>query len=511
MQRKIIFKDGDTYIQPKNIKHYSQTRNIVSYFRDVPKEVIFMILGLLPTTKAYDLCLVCKFFRDNAKQIIFTSIECSKYTDIKDENIILLTNLKRFVIGYGNKDITNKGIGSLVNLTYLDIRWANQITNKSIYLLTNLTHLTLYDNRHIADKSVSKLTNLVYLDTGGHTSYITNKSIISLKNNLTYLILGNNKTITNKGVSSLTNLTHIDLSRNKTITSSGISSLTNLTHLNLSYNNVGIADDGVRMLTNLTSLDIRNNDTITDESVNHLIKLVDLNIGGNSVITDRCLGNIYFTANLTNLNLEHNFRITNESVKKLTNLQTLYLYDNDLITNKDVSSLTNLTYLYTSIGNKIRYPKIIKKSDVCTIDNILYMFERSHFYYEIPIKEDVDEGPTEDQLHRHTIDEFEGCEPNCFRIHNKGEKHYLSMTLKIPDEAVLDEDNELDLVYTPENMKKAFVEYPDMLSPEGKLIIPKTFDDYVYLEDGDEEVDVTFTFSKVKCFDQRLLDYIVIQ
>ena len=147
-----------------------------------------------------------------------------------------------------------------------------------------------------------------------------------------------------------------------------------------------------------------------------------------------------------------------------------------------------------------------------TIGEILGLLEDSTFYYEILTDIKISEEPTEDCLHRHVLEDFPGYKANSFTVHRKPNKQYLSMTLKFDDDLSFDDDK-LNKLATVENMKLCFID--EMISSEGKLIIPYCFEDSIYPEKYANSssiaigfLDVEFIFSHVDNI--LLLDYITV-
>ncbi|MEG4105266.1 leucine-rich repeat domain-containing protein, partial [Microcoleus sp. S13_C5] len=154
-------------------------------------------------------------------------------------------------------------LGSLTNLTTLNLDW-NKISDISFLgSLTNLTTLNLDWNK-ISDISfLGSLTNLTTLNL--MKNQISDISFLDSLTNLTELLLNYNQISDISSVGSLTNLTTLDLSRNKITEINALRSLTNLTKLDLRFNQI-TEINALRSLTNLTKLDLRAN-RIIDISV----------------------------------------------------------------------------------------------------------------------------------------------------------------------------------------------------------------------------------------------------
>jgi hypothetical protein len=147
-------------------------------------------------------------------------------------------------------------------------------------------------------------------------------------------------------------------------------------------------------------------------------------------------------------------------------------------------------------------PKIPNYISV-SISEVLGMLENAVFYYEILTNRVIDAEPSIDQLHRHVLEDFGYYETNSYDIVTMGKKQYLSMTLRL-DEFSYEDDDEA----TPENMNMYFAETVE----NGKLIIPKSFVDEMYIvnpeDDTDyETIEVEMRFDKVDG-DIDLLQYI---
>ncbi|MEG5162866.1 leucine-rich repeat domain-containing protein, partial [Microcoleus sp. AT3-A2] len=166
-----------------------------------------------------------------------------------------LTNLT--TLNLSNNRITDYSfLGSLTNLTTLNLN-NNQITDYSFLgSLTNLTTLYLYNNQ-ISDISFfGSLTNLTTLDLS--YNQITDISFLGSLTNLTTLNLSNNRITDYSFLGSLTNLTTLNLDNNQISDISFLGSLTNLTTLNLCSNQITDIS-ALRSLANLAKLDLRAN------------------------------------------------------------------------------------------------------------------------------------------------------------------------------------------------------------------------------------------------------------
>ncbi|MEG3945980.1 leucine-rich repeat domain-containing protein, partial [Microcoleus sp. w2-18aC4] len=154
-------------------------------------------------------------------------------------------------------------LGSLTNLTTLDL-WRNQITDISFLgSLTNLTTLSLENNKITDISFLGLLTNLTTLDLCRNK--IADISFLGLLTNLTTLNLDSNGITDISFLGSLTNLTTLNLYHNQITDISALRKLTNLTTLHLGGNQITDIS-ALRKLTNLTTLDLCRN-KITDISV----------------------------------------------------------------------------------------------------------------------------------------------------------------------------------------------------------------------------------------------------
>ncbi len=147
-----------------------------------------------------------------------------------------------------DKNITDKEIIPLTNITYLHLCFNENVTNKGIQPLTNMNSLILYRNENVTDMGIELLTNM------------------------TVLVLGCSRNITNKGIRLLTNLTHLYLWDGNNITDKGIRQLTNLIELYIRFNK-NITDKGIKPLTNLIYLGLPDNENITYDKIKSFTKL----------------------------------------------------------------------------------------------------------------------------------------------------------------------------------------------------------------------------------------------
>jgi len=129
-----------------------------------------------------------------------------------------------------------------------------------------------------------------------------------------------------------------------------------------------------------------------------------------------------------------------------------------------------------------------------TINEILGLLEQSTFNYEILTNLDILSEPTEDCLYRHVFKNFPGYKASSITIYHKDNEQYLNLKLKIRDDITLDKED-LNKVATIDNMKLCFINHKDMISSDGKFIIPYNFEGSVHIED--DRVDVEFVFSHV--------------
>jgi hypothetical protein len=238
-------------------------------------------------------------------------------SEINDIGIKRLTNLT-YLYHISRDNLTDSGLGQLINLRTLIIPFSNKVTDSGLKKLTNLTYLAI---SHISYEAIKPLTKLVKLSI--RKGKLTDDNI----RNLTHLI---------------------ELSIESTdISDEGIKVLTNLKKLSLIYNgeitNTLITNIGLQELTGLISLDLKNLPTITDEGIKRLTKLSKLSIL-NSQITNRGL---LYLSSLTALEVNYHEPcnlINDDSIQYLTSLMSLTLIPN-LITEISMKKLTNLTSL----------------------------------------------------------------------------------------------------------------------------------------------------------------------
>ncbi|MBD0310844.1 MAG: leucine-rich repeat domain-containing protein, partial [Microcoleus sp. T1-bin1] len=133
-------------------------------------------------------------------------------------------------------------------------------------------------NNKISDISfLGSLTNLTTLDLG--VNQITDFSILGSLTNLTTLSLTSNQITDISFLGSLTNLTTLDLRGNQITDFSFLGSLTNLTTLDLYSKR--ISDISILgSLTNLTALALRNNHITDIRALRKLTNLKTLDLGG---------------------------------------------------------------------------------------------------------------------------------------------------------------------------------------------------------------------------------------
>src|SRR4028118_1639817 len=166
----------------------------------------------------------------------------------------ILSSMTTLDLGSRITDISS--LGSLTNLTTLNLN-SNQITDiSSLGSLTNLTTLNL-NNNQISDISfLGSLTNLTTLNLTNNQ--ISDISFLGSLTNLTTLNLNNNQISDISFLGSLTNLTTLYLNYHQITDISALRELTNLTTLDLNYNQITDIS-ALRELTNLTKLDLYDN------------------------------------------------------------------------------------------------------------------------------------------------------------------------------------------------------------------------------------------------------------
>ncbi len=261
------------------------------------------------------------------------------YNQITDISTLgSLTNLTTLDLNY-NQITDISFLGSLTNLTTLYLS-SNQITDISFLgSLTNLTTLHLSSNQITDFSSLGSLTNLTTLHLS--SNQITDFSSLGSLTNLTTLLLSSDQITDFSSLGSLTNLTTLHLRSNQITDFSSLGSLTNLTALHLSKNR--ITDfSSLGSLTNLTTLHLNYNQ-ITDISfLDSLTNLTTLDLDSNKISDISFLGSL---TNLTTLDLESNKISDISFLGSLTNLTTLYLNNNQITDISTLGSLTNLTTL----------------------------------------------------------------------------------------------------------------------------------------------------------------------
>ncbi|XP_062076427.1 receptor-like protein 53 [Humulus lupulus] len=153
-----------------------------------------------------------------------------------------------------------KFIGSLKNLTYLDLA-GNNINSVPDF--------------------IGSLKELTYLNLAGNNISVVSNFIGSLKE-LTYLNLaGNNISVVPKFIGSLKELTYLDLGGNKiNVVPKFIGSLKELTYLGLAGNPItGIIPPQLGNLTKLQSLDFSSTSRMSNyEWISHLTSLKTLTL-----------------------------------------------------------------------------------------------------------------------------------------------------------------------------------------------------------------------------------------
>lgn len=146
-----------------------------------------------------------------------------------------------------------------------------------------------------------------------------------------------------------------------------------------------------------------------------------------------------------------------------------------------------------------------------TIGNVIEWLYSNIFYYEIITDQEIDTEVTEDSLHRHSLDGFNGFDTNGYDIfyHIDDKKWYLSLTLEIGDY----NDEYEDLPATSSNLSLITCDCPEMIfdyqtnNLQGKFIIPESFSDDIYPVDLDgNSIKVLFKFAKVE--NDSLINYI---
>ncbi|MEG5147916.1 leucine-rich repeat domain-containing protein, partial [Microcoleus sp. AT9b-C2] len=272
-----------------------------------------------------------------------------------------LTNLT--TLDLGDNQITDISfLGSLTNLTTLDLG-SNRITDISFLgSLTNLTTLELSGNQITDFSFLGSLTNLTTLYL--RCNQITDFSFLGSLTNLTTLYLGFNQITDISFLGSLTNLTTLALNYNEITDISFLGSLTNLTTLDLGKNQ--IADiSALRSLTNLTTLELNDNQITDISALRSLTNLTTLEFSNNQITDISALRSL---TNLTTLDLDSN-KITDISfLGSLTNLIMLNLSENQIIDISFLGSLTNLIMLNLSENQIIDISALRKLTNLRTLE-----------------------------------------------------------------------------------------------------------------------------------------------
>jgi len=152
---------------------------------------------------------------------------------VSDYGLKQLTKLKKLIIDGSGDRITNDGISTLINLTYIsddDELTNNIITMESISCLTNLKKFNFYILYDFKENSLWYLTNLKKLEIyGGNPSPESLLRLTKLKS----LTIYDNQSIKNETIKQLTYLKKLNISDSTQITHEGFSLLTQLKSLTI--------------------------------------------------------------------------------------------------------------------------------------------------------------------------------------------------------------------------------------------------------------------------------------
>lgn len=249
-----------------------------------------------------------------------------------DEIICSFTKLESLSVW--TNDVTLYNIGSLTNLTELNISNNNKIMDDGIKLLVNLKKLALGKNTSITDDGLKHLS-LTHLDLN-YNNNITDDCIKNMP--LIHLNLNFNNKITNKGIANLP-LVNLYLVDNKLITDRILS---RLPLKKLTISTLNITNKVLNSLT-LTSLTINGENNITDDVIKDL-KLKKLSLTNNKIISDKGIKNLpleelilensiitddglyYLRKTLRSLSLFFEMKITGKGIRNLLHLEFLLLY-----------------------------------------------------------------------------------------------------------------------------------------------------------------------------------------
>jgi internalin A len=178
-------------------------------------------------------------------------------------------------------------LGSLTNLTTLNLDYNGIIDISFLGSLTNLTTLNLNNNQITDISFLGSLTNLTTLDLG--RNQITDISFLGSLTNLTTLDLYSYKITDISSLGSLTNLTTLYLCSNEITDISILGSLANLTTLYLNSNRITDIS-ALRKLTNLKTLNLDNNQITDISALRKLTNLKTLNLDNNQITAMCVLG-----------------------------------------------------------------------------------------------------------------------------------------------------------------------------------------------------------------------------
>lgn len=225
------------------------------------------------------------------KMVFIDELQLS-YSNINDEMLKPLTQLKSLTIFHSPKQLTGATISTLTNLTDLKIVENEILRDADLETLTQLKSLSLSKTligpnvlihmtrletlmmpqlgRTMGDEILDKLHNITKLDINGNV-LITDKSLKKMKN-LRYLDIGGMRRCPDFSISleTYTNLTSLGIRSNYCVKDHHIKNLIGLRTLNMELTR--LTDQSIENLTNLTRLNIRGNEQITHECIQKLWK-----------------------------------------------------------------------------------------------------------------------------------------------------------------------------------------------------------------------------------------------
>jgi hypothetical protein len=146
----------------------------------------------------------CDITLEVAKKLTNIVSLCAR-SDVNDEILLNLPNLKELIISRDNQNITGNSLTTLSNLTSLLIREKNLIVDENLETLTQIEQIGIFGDNITVD-GLHKLPKLIDL-TIKNNNDITVNDLISLTNVKKLLLCGGNKDLDD--LSNLTNLTSL--------------------------------------------------------------------------------------------------------------------------------------------------------------------------------------------------------------------------------------------------------------------------------------------------------------